>query len=160
MPNLLGSARWNGSGRKFVSERGDFSRREAIVECGWSFLGQFARGVHIFGVGLAGGLKGLAHGFRRGRSTHVFSSGSGALRRDSRLYALCKCNNTLSRRRATGACADGVDQSSRRATETGWKAARMAGSNPPRTPMTSAKRTPSNRRSKVILKAKATLEKV
>jgi hypothetical protein len=50
--------------------------------------------------------------------------------------------------------------SSRRATDTGCTAARMAGRRPPSTPMTRANSTPSTSRSNVILKAKATLEKV
>src|SRR5215469_9786630 len=51
-------------------------------------------------------------------------------------------------------------QSSRRATATGRTAARIAGSSPPSTPITSANNTPIRRRSKVILNAKARLEKV
>src|SRR5215469_18023885 len=51
-------------------------------------------------------------------------------------------------------------QSSRRATATGLIAARIAGSSPPSTPITSANNTPIRRRSKVILNAKARLEKV
>lgn len=49
---------------------------------------------------------------------------------------------------------------SRSATATGRNAARIAGSMPPSTPITKAKRTPISSRSKVILKANATLENV
>src|SRR5229473_8114258 len=50
--------------------------------------------------------------------------------------------------------------SSRNAEATGRLAARIAGGIPPRTPMIRAKTTPIQRRSKVILKAKAKLENV
>ncbi len=49
-----------------VDKRGDFLRREAIVESRKRFTRQFARGGNIFGIGFASGLERIARGFCRG----------------------------------------------------------------------------------------------